>query len=168
MPESLTCQHCQTGFPRPRRAGRPPAFCGDECRRAGRTGARGAQREAVGLREATKETHARTRAVAARAGLAVPAGVAEGTISPNTPHPPRSADRYDAQRHHGDALGAGSLVYEADVAEDHGRRVSLADAGLVPDTWAARKARPRRSDAAAQWLAQHHPDALADFPPDER
>lgn len=125
--------------------GRRPELCSDACRRSLR---------------AADERERRARVRSRRDDPDAPLMHALAEIIKQA----EAARRYVEVRRANDEHLMSLADLRAEVAGDGDVR-TLADHGYVPDRWAERKARPRRSDPAAQWLAEHHPRELADFPP---
>ena len=132
--------------------GRRPVYCSPACHASAKVGRRRARRAAA---RTLPEVLSRERRHSATKSLAelMSHAAAEATLTAlrqldaqreatldRAPHPDRPAWAADGQQYR--------------------------DAGgdFVLDDWEARPRRPRDADHAARWLAQHHPDALYDFP----
>jgi hypothetical protein len=119
--------------------GRRPLFCSPDCRRADRTRY---ERDRSQRASASPVTHPLLAELVARRRSRV-------ATSPYV-LVRRTVEEWMIP---GDDL-RGTDWHESFVADGDG-----------PGSWRAH-ARRRSNDAAAQWLAEHHPQELADFPPD--
>jgi len=135
--------------------GRRPDYCSKPCKAAHDTGTRPERREVADL-----DVEEASAATAARAAI-------DALPESHRTRAARDSIRSRVYRDPSDSAEPGSVVSLEAVKQhgvgDEGETQDDPRDGFTTDGYVKKNSVSRRKDPAAQWLAQHHPEELANF-----